>query len=83
MPTVRCLLCLSVGERVEVFWSVEDQWFDGVVKEVREDGCRVYYIMYDKEYWHGADVKIRSLEEEVGAMNALLGTPPGGWSDEN
>ena len=73
------------GERVEVFWPNEDRWFTGTVKEVDENDntYKVYYFIDGQEAWHPADMKARSVQEEVDDMQLLLGTPPEGWSGED
>ena len=58
-------VCVFVGERVQVFWPCEGQWFTGVVDEVDEsDGTyKVCYVIDGEEHWHGSDMEVRSQEE--------------------
>ena len=74
---------VHIGERVEVFWPVQAKWCKGVVREVGDGRYKVHYFIDGKEHWHGGNTQVRSAEEEYDDISLLLGTPPGGWSDEN
>ena len=77
---------LSIGERVEVFWPKQDRWYQGVVSDVGNGRYRVKYDIDNKEHSHcGDSTQVRSMREgeECDEISLLLGTPPGGWSDEN
>ena len=44
----------EIGDRVEVYWPAEGQWFAGDIEDIcdAEEQFLVHYIDDDEEYWH-------------------------------
>jgi len=59
-------LCVCVGDRIEVFWEHEGEWFGGEVIQVdkSDDTFRVCYFLDDTRMWHGQDWDVRAMKEE-------------------
>ena len=56
--------CVLVGERVEVFWEGEGEWYAGKVTKVDSDGTyQVYYFSDHEKHWHGSEWDVRTLVE--------------------
>lgn len=48
----------DTGDRVEVYWPLEGQYYSGEINEVHQDGTRV--VVYD-----GADIETLNMSEEA------------------
>ena len=56
---------LNVSDIVEVYWSGEDQWFEGEVTGIDDDDktIEVYYKSDGRRLWHSLkDYRIRLME---------------------
>jgi len=56
---------VEVGDRVQVFWEGEGEWYGGEVINVdRKDGSyRVHYFLDNENVWHGPEWDVRTLVE--------------------
>ena len=56
---------VEVGDRVQVFWEGEGEWYGGEVINVdRKDGSyRVHYFLDNEKVWHGPEWDVRTLVE--------------------
>ena len=58
-------VCVRVGDRVEVFWEGEGEWYAGEVVEVdnSDETYKVHYFVDGCDEWHGSDMDVRTLVE--------------------
>ena len=55
---------VCVGDKVEVFWDMEGEWYEGEVIAVdnSDETYLVHYFADNEEHWHTGDMDIRRLE---------------------
>lgn len=53
-------MSFEVGDRVKVFDEHEDDWFEGTITELYDDGAMVDYET--KYYWHVTKVEYSKLK---------------------
>ena len=54
---------VNVGDKVQVFWEAEGQWFAGEVVSVdtSDNTYEVYYFVDKEKHWHGTDMEVRTF----------------------
>ena len=57
-------VCVSIGDKVDVFWEYETEWFAGQVIDVDDNDCtyEVHYFLDDKKFWHDTEWNVRHSE---------------------